>query len=400
MVDQMKDNDTELSHLRVCWFGSARYSHPLNDTQARKWAALTQLGAELRVVGFSESTWPKQFFQAAHFYLLPQSRFSPFRHLTLLILGTLTLLWLRIRHGCNVFIAQSPYEGWVCTFVTLICKLFGKRTVNIIESHNDFKTALFLQRNVFGAKMYQTLMRHAFQFSIKRADLLRPVSESTQSQLAELAPHTPQIRFVAWTDAVVFLRNRENRQPDQKIIFAGVLIKRKGVHVLLDAFAKCHQRFPQSSLWIIGPPINMEYARNLRQQAHRLGLVEQVHFLGEISQKELGDHFASACCSVLPSTSEGLPRVIIESQLTGTPVIATAVSGNPEMVRDGETGFLVPPGDPEALAGALVKMLSMDEIAWQKMSDNSRNIAKQTFSTEAYLSGYRKLLTLAQDLLN
>ena len=167
--------------------------------------------------------------------------------------------------------------------------------------------------------------------------------------------------------------------------------------MLLQNAAK---KFPQACLWIIGSPSNVEYARSLRQQAHRLGLQERVHFLGEISQKELGKYFAKACCSVLPSTSEGLPRVIIESQLTGTPVIATAVSGNPEMVRDGETGFLIPTDDPDALAEAMEKMLSMDAITWQKMSDKARDIAKQTFSTEAYLSGYQKLLTLAQDMLN
>lgn len=400
MVDQIKNNDSELGNLRVCWFGSARYSQPLNDSQARKWEALTQLGADLHVVGFSDNALPKKFYQNAHFYLLPQSRFSPIRHITLLILGILTLFWIRIRYGCNVFIAQSPYEGMVCACVTLISKFFGKRTVNIIESHNDFEETLFLQRKVTGAKAHRTLMRYAVLFSLKRADLFRPVSSSTSAQLSTTAPAKPQVRFMAWTDASAFSPCKENRLPDPNIVYAGVLVPRKCVHNLIIAFANCQAIFPHSRLKIIGEPTNADYAKRLRNLVEELRISEKVQFYGSISQKELGAHFSNARCSVLPSSSEGLGRVLIESQLSGTPVIATCVGGIPDVVLHGETGFLIPAEDPEALAEAMGKMLSMDAISWQKMSDKARKIANQTFSTQAYVSGYRKLLTLAQDLLN
>ena len=400
MVDRIKNNDSELENLRVCWFGSARYSQPLNDSQARKWEVLAQLGADLHVVGFSENALPKKFVQNAHFYLLPQSRFSPIRHITLLILGMLTLFWIRIRYGCNVFIAQSPYEGMICTWVTLIFKFFGKRSINIIESHNDFEETLFLQRKVIGSKAYRTLMHFAVLFSLKHADLFRPVSSSTSAQLSTIAPAKPQVRFMAWTDSSAFSPCKENRLPDPNIVYAGVLVPRKCVHNLIIAFANCQANFPLSSLKIIGEPTNADYAKQLRNLVEELRISEKVHFLGSITQKELGAHFSNARCSVLPSSSEGLGRVLIESQLSGTPVIATRVGGIPDVVLHGETGFLIPTDDPEALAEAMEKMLSMDANSWQKMSDKARIFAKQTFSNEAYLSGYQKLLTLAQDLLN
>lgn len=400
MDEPANRNPTTLAGLRVCWFGSARYGHPLNETQARKWAALAQLGAELRAIGFSRDGGARQFWQDAHFTLLPQSRFSPLRHLTLLMLGTLTLFWARWRHGCDILIAQSPYEGVVCVFIAMLGKLLGKRTVVVIENHNDFEETLFLQRSVFLAEIYRRLMRQAARFSLKRADLFRPVSLATAAPLTKIAPDTPQIRFIAWTDTTAFLPECNERQtPKQTIIYAGVLIPRKGVHHLLEAFAKCCSKFPRANLLIIGAPTNADYTDALCQQAQLLGIADKVRFLGELTQKELGARFASARCSVLPSASEGLGRVLIESQRTGTPVIATRVGGIPEIVRDGETGFLIPAEDSAALASALEKMLAMDVATWRTMSERARSFAKQTFSTDAYVSGYRQLLTRAKEML-
>ena len=400
-MDVREEHDSPaLAGLRVCWFGSARYGQPLSKTQARKWAALAELGVELHVIGFARIGRPRQFRQGAHFTLLPQSRFSPLRHLTLLTLGTLTLILARWRHGYRALIAQSPYEGAICAFVARLARLFGARTVVIIENHNDFAETLFLQRAVPLARIYRRLMRRLARYALRRADLFRPVSAATAAPLTKIAPDTPQVRFIAWTDASIFKAAGAGRQmPPATVVFAGVLIPRKGVHHLLAAFARCCASRHDVELRIIGAPINADYASSLRQQTKRLGIAERVHFLGELSQTELATHFARARCSVLPSSSEGLGRVLIESQLTGTPVIATRVGGIPEVVREGETGYLVPPEDPTALAGALERMLALDEETWRAMSERACAFAQQSFSTEAFVAGYRQLLTRAQEML-
>ncbi len=400
-MDAREDTDSPaLAGLQVCWFGSARYGRPLSETQARKWAALSKLGGEMRVIGFAQTGRPRQFRQDAHFTLLPQARFSPLRHLTLLTLGTVALIWAQWRHGCRSLIAQSPYEGAICAFVARLARLFGGRTVVIIESHNDFAETIFLQRAVPLAGIYRWLMRHLTRYALQRADMLRPVSAATAAALTEIAPDTPQVRFIAWTDASTFQAEGDGRQlPPPTIIFAGVLIPRKGVHHLLEAFARCCVSHHNANLLIIGAPTNVNYSSSLRQQTKQLGIAERVHFLGELPQTELAAHFARARCSVLPSLSEGLGRVLIESQLTGTPVIATRVGGMPEIVREGETGYLVPSEDPAALAEALERMLALDEEPWRAMSARARAFARQTFSTEAYVAGYHQLLARAQEML-
>ncbi|MCY3836903.1 MAG: glycosyltransferase [Anaerolineaceae bacterium] len=384
----------------VCWLGSARYPKPMSETQARKWALLSELKHRQYVIGFSQQGRPQHFQQHAQFMLLPQSRFSLLRHLTLLILGGLTLIWVCFRYRCRVLIAQSPYEGVICVFVALLGKIFfRRRTIIIIESHNDFKETLFLQRKVFAAKLYRKLMQSAVRFSLKRADLFRPVSSSTAAQLRQFAPRTTQVRFIAWTDAAAFATREARTFPAPTLVYAGALIPRKGVHHLLRAFAACHETHPQAQLKIIGAPTNVHYAESLRSLANELGIADRVAFLGELSQVELGAQFKQARCSVLPSLSEALGRVLVESQLAGTPVIATDVGGMPDVVRDGETGLLIPAGNAPALKRAIEDFLAMDAETWRDMSENARRFAQETFSAEAYLAGYRQLLAIAHDRL-
>jgi glycosyltransferase involved in cell wall biosynthesis len=93
---------------------------------------------------------------------------------------------------------------------------------------------------------------------------------------------------------------------------------------------------------------------------------------------------------VLPSYTEGLPRVIVEALAVGTPVIASAVGGIPEVIEEGVTGFLVPAGAEPALADRLRRMLGNAEEA-RRMRHRARRVGKQLFSTEAYVAGYASM---------
>jgi glycosyltransferase involved in cell wall biosynthesis len=98
----------------------------------------------------------------------------------------------------------------------------------------------------------------------------------------------------------------------------------------------------------------------LEEQARKLGLVDRVIFLGD--RRDVPAVLASLDISLLPSSSESLSNVILESMAAGLPVVAARVGGNPELVRDGETGFLVPSGDDEAFAAALQRLLENSDL--------------------------------------
>ena len=106
----------------------------------------------------------------------------------------------------------------------------------------------------------------------------------------------------------------------------------------------------------------------------------------------------NACVFVLPSTSEGLGRVIIEAMATGLPVIGSRVGGIPEMVKNGTTGFLVSPGDVAALAERLRWVLEHPKEA-QEMGSHARTLAERFFSTTAYVQGYQHIFAAARAVL-
>jgi glycosyltransferase involved in cell wall biosynthesis len=382
----------------VCFIGGARYSQPLDATSEKKWRLLSELG-EMFVIGFSQDLRPRRFTQHAHFYLLPKFPMPVLRYLAMFIVGPALTLWLILRHGVRILVAQSPYEGFAAAVAKVLARLVGFQVVLIVENHGDFEVSLFLQRRVRCQSLYRWLMRRTAHFALQHADLLRAISDSTRKQLETWSPGKPIVQFPTWTDIEVFLKAGESdgaREP--VILYAGVLIPRKGVHHLLRAFAKVAQEFPEVRLEIVGRDENPEYAEDLRQEVLRLGLNGRVSFVGEVPQVELANRMRRSCVFVLPSLSEGLGRVVVEAMATGTPVIGSHVDGIPEIVQEGLTGFLVPPGDEEALAERLRWVLKHPQEA-KAMGHRAREFARSFFSPEVYLAGYRRLFEMAKEVL-
>jgi glycosyltransferase involved in cell wall biosynthesis len=160
---------------------------------------------------------------------------------------------------------------------------------------------------------------------------------------------------------------RGARQPGAlRLIFVGNLIPRKGVHTLLAALA----RLPEGSvhLDICGSlDADAVYAAAIRRQIAALGLQAAVRLHGEVDAPALGDLLRSAQLLVAPSTYEGFGIVYLEAMSFGLPCIGTTVGAASEVIDDGETGFLVPPGDPEALADRL-HQLAVDADLRERMA--------------------------------
>jgi len=128
----------------------------------------------------------------------------------------------------------------------------------------------------------------------------------------------------------------------------------KGQHLVVEALPSLLARYPDALYVMVGGSRPGEsYRRRLEGEIRRRGLEDRVLFAGPRPQAELRSWFSAADLSVLATQSEGWPNVLLESLACGTPVVATAVGGAPEIVRDGQDGFLVPRGDAAALAGAL-----------------------------------------------
>jgi glycosyltransferase involved in cell wall biosynthesis len=385
--------------VRVCFLSGARYEKPLDARSEKKFRLLQVLG-ELFVIGFAQGLRPRRFTEHARFYLFPKLPLPVLRYATLFIVGPLLALWIVFRHGVQVLVAQSPHEGFAAALAKRIARICGQRIVLVVEGHGDFEESVFRYRHVLLPRLYRFLMRRVAQFTLDQADVLRAVSQSTRQQLERWTHGKPFVQFPTWTDIDVFLHvGGEEDSVSRDILYAGVLIPLKGVHHLTNAFVNLMEDFPQTRLIIVGPEENRTYAAALRAQAGQLNLDGRVHFMGRISQVELARRMRKACVFVLPTYSEGLPRVVFEAMAVGLPVVASAVSGIPEIVQEGVTGFLVPPGDEVELAERLRWLLAHPQEA-KEMGRRARIIAAQRFSTAAYVQGYQRILATAQVVLD
>jgi glycosyltransferase involved in cell wall biosynthesis len=385
-----------VSRIKVCWLGGTRYSRPLNPTMAAKWGALTDLDADLFVVGFAQGLRPRRFSQHAHFYLLPQLPTPILRYTEIYFFAPLLLLWLILRQGVTVIIAQSPYEGAAGALTKQLARLLGKRVTLAVESHGNFEITVFRQRRVTFTGLYRWLMGFAARYAFRHADVLRAVSDSTQAQLQQWSPDTPLEQFMAWIDADVFqaVKREKSLSQARDLLYVGVLTPLKNVHILIEAFAAVVDAVGDGKLFLIGKPENADYVVSLHKQVKQLGLQHRIIFVGVLLAQELAGYMARARGLALVSSSEGLPRSIIEAMLCGLPVIASRVGGIPEIVADGETGYLVRAGDVKAMAAALRDLYQNAEI--DLIGERARTNAQVFFSKQTYVDGYRRLIAAAQ----
>ncbi|MGB7023151.1 MAG: glycosyltransferase family 4 protein, partial [Candidatus Acidiferrales bacterium] len=144
---------------------------------------------------------------------------------------------------------------------------------------------------------------------------------------------------------------------DLVLIVMARLEPQKGHRILLQALSLLQSEFPSVRLICLGSGALKD---ELSKMTRDLGLENTVRFVG--FQANVGDWLAAADISVLPSFYEGLSLTAVETLAAGIPFIATAVDGTPEVVIDGETGLLVPPGDPAALAGAIGRLARQPEL--------------------------------------
>jgi glycosyltransferase involved in cell wall biosynthesis len=160
----------------------------------------------------------------------------------------------------------------------------------------------------------------------------------------------------------------ERRGSGQRLLFVGRLAGVKGVSVLFEALESIAPRFPDLQLTLIGD--GLERA-DLEKEAQARGLGGAVTFAGYRSQAEVAEALREADMLILPSFAEGVPVVLMEAMAAGIPVVTTRVAGIPELVEDGVSGLLVPPGDTDALADAISALLA-DPARRARMGEKGR----------------------------
>jgi glycosyltransferase involved in cell wall biosynthesis len=169
-------------------------------------------------------------------------------------------------------------------------------------------------------------------------------------------------------------KHLETPSHQKLLVSVGRLVPIKGYNVLVAALPKILAAVPETHLMIAG---DGELRETLEQEAERLGVRHALILLG--ARSDVPIILSAADLVILPSLNEGMGRALVEAMALGKAVVATSVGGVPYVVVEGETGLLVPPSDPDALAAAIITLLK-DPERCRMMGEAGRRRAYEEFS--------------------
>ncbi|HWG57114.1 MAG TPA: glycosyltransferase family 4 protein [Gaiellaceae bacterium] len=337
---------------RVLMVGRTRYSLPLADWLARKFDALERQ-LDYRVLAAAHAGSP---VENDRFNLIGPSR-------PRVLDGVLFYLRLpfRVRSEIRAYrpaaiIAESPYTAAPALVGRALAG--GPRPRIVIEVHGDWRTATRLygaQSRRFLSPIADTVGRIA----LRRGDAVRALSSYTEGLVEDVRGIPVTASFEAYMDLSAFTAEPVAPLPDRPTaLFVGMLEAYKNIDGLAEAWRRVVAAFPEARLVLVGKGSRRDVVDDLVAE-----LPGHVQHHEVLPPTEVARRLDDATVLVLPSRSEGLGRVVIESMARGRGIVASRVGGIPDVVRHEEEALLVPPGDVDALTEALLRVLRDRDLA-------------------------------------
>jgi glycosyltransferase involved in cell wall biosynthesis len=377
----MRGGPVSDSRPRALFVGSDDFDLPLSPALAKKWDAISD-EFDVRSIspaGVVRSTDPR-------FRLVRQAP-PPIGHLFYFAsLPVIVGLELR-RFRPDVIVTTGPYEAFM---LLPAWKLARPRAKLLIQLHGDWRTASRLYGSPL-RRLYAALSDRAAEFALRHASGVRALSEFTESLALEVTGRSPLSVFPAYLDLETFVKEPPRPLPDRpSIVWIGVLQRSKNPRLLADAWRLVAERTSAARLVVVGQgpeqPIVDELVRDFPTRATSLS---------SLTPSEVAGLLDDSTALVMSSESEGLPRVVMEAFTRGRPVVATAVGGIPDIVRTGRNGILVPRGDAERLADAVVRVLD-DRAFAERLSRGALEDAERLLCTPTeFSSALRQLVDTA-----
>jgi glycosyltransferase involved in cell wall biosynthesis len=283
----------------------------------------------------------------------------------------------------HAVLAQGAHE----TAAALAARRLARvDTAVIADLHGDWRAPTRL----YGSRLRGLLNPLADRVAVaalRNADGIRTVTGYTTGLVRGLGLE-PADEFPAFMDFDSFLQEPPRPLPGRpQALFVGVLERYKNVDGLAEAWRRAAPRLPEARLRLVG-------SGTLRPVVERLvaELPEQTSWTERLSQDEVSAALDESTLLVLPSRSEGMGRVIVEAFCRARPVVASRVGGIPDLVQDGVNGLLVEPGDTDALAAALVRVLTDGALAERLAAAAHSSAGLWTMPPEEFAGRLRALV--------
>ena len=257
-----------------------------------------------------------------------------------------------------------------------LCKKYG--VPDVIHLHGSEFQKWYNESDDRTKEKIRTLLRESASFIV--------LGEKWNKAIHDIEPKTKTV-VVSNTVPVPNYTTSWNEKRFQ-FLFLGVLIKRKGVADLIQAISLLKKEGSLNNIKFVIAGSGAEEA-NLKQQARELQVESWIEFAGWTDGKAKERYLKDSQALVLPSYNEGLPMAVLEAISYGLPVIATDVGDMAAAVRDGENGYLIHPGDVEAIADAILKVSNKNQ--YDRFSKFSKELAITKFNEDGFFEQILKV---------
>ena len=369
----------------VLFISPTFYSLPLTDNIIKKHQYLDEV-ANVTVLAFSSH---KKVFKESetNFYFSKKINSRIFNYFKILLLSYFQIPKLINKHNIDIVTFQDPITSFLGVYK--IKKNF-KNIKIVLESHGDFINTLELERNLLFPNVYKKLFLKMASYTIKNADILRAVSSSTEEQALSFDTSKRVVRFPAWIDFEIFSNIQPTRSDEGnfKILFIGSITDRKKPHLIIEALPKLHE--DKVELHLVGPTPNHKYLDDLREKIISNNLEDRVYIHGTKSRDEVKEFYSESNLMILPSVSEGLARVIFESQVTACPVLVTDAPGMQDIVIDGQTGYVFESNDLKTMIEKIDYIIKNYSEA-TAVGKNAKDFILSNYSADNFKFSFQKI---------
>lgn len=256
----------------------------------------------------------------------------------------------------------------------------------IVEFNGDYSVVSEAARRDFGRWIRANVFKALVRLSLKRAYAVKFLNSGQIRIWGGALGERKKALFHDFVPTHIFDPGRST--DGRYILFAGHPFRLKGVDVLIKAFMRVSERFPEYRLKIIGHC--PDKAERAAYQA-MAGGNERVEILNPMFYGELAGVIQGCTFLVLPSRSEAMGRVLIEAMACAKPVIGSNVGGIPEVIIDGRNGLLFEPGDDADLAEKMERLLS-DVALRERMGEAGAETVRKKFSSVKYAERFYEMI--------
>ena len=369
----------------VLFIAPTTYQLPLTENLKKKFITLSEV-CNVSVLAFANS---KTFFNETYgnFYLNKKIKNRLINYFRIIQISIFTTHKIIKKENIDIVCFQDPVSSF---FSILFLKVRRAEVKIIVETHGDFIETLSLEKNLVLPRLYKKLFYIMAKYSIGKSNIIRAVSSSTEQQVLDIDSSKSVVRFPAWID----FKDFQNIEPKPlskdkfNILFIGSVTDRKKPHMIIEAIQRINDK--SYHLSIVGPAPNEKYFKELKDLIDKSDLQNQVSLIGPVDRESVKDYYSTSNLMILPSISEGLARVIFESQVAMCPVLVTDAPGMSDIVIDGQTGYVFESNNLDSLSLKIEYIKNNYEEA-SLVAKNAKGFILSNYSEDNFKFSFKKL---------